>query len=266
LQEGYQVNIMDVRVLIIGDIMGRAGRNILKDKLQGIIDQNRVDLVIGNGENAAGGKSITPDITRELIAMGVDVITTGNHVWDNNEVLKVIDIEPRLLRPANYPEGVQGKGFYITECKGCRICVLNLQGRLFMDPIDCPFRTFDSIYQSISGEVSIIIVDFHAEATSEKRAFGWYADGRASAVIGSHTHVQTADEEILPGGTAYITDMGMTGSFDSVIGMNKEFAIQRFLTFTRKKFEVSSKNAKINGVIIDFLKNGRSELIKRVLV
>ncbi len=253
-----------IKILAVGDIVGRPGRQVLKDKLQGIIDTHRIGLVIVNGENSAGGKSITPDIAREFFSGGVDVITTGNHIWDNSEALKVID-EPALLRPANYPAGLRGHGHHIIERKGFRVCVINLQGRLFMEPIDCPFKKFDAIYDEVKDRADIIVVDLHAEATSEKRAFGWYVDGRASVVFGTHTHVMTADEEVLPGGTGFITDLGMTGSFNSVIGINKENSMKRFLTFTRVKFEVAEGNNKINAAVFEVNKEGRTEGICRVI-
>ncbi|OHD65550.1 MAG: metallophosphoesterase [Spirochaetes bacterium RBG_13_51_14] len=253
-----------LNILAIGDVVGRPGRLILKDKLQGLIDTHRADIVIVNGENAAGGRSITPDIVQEFLSIGVDVITSGNHIWDNNEVLKILDSESALLRPANYPAGVKGHGYHIIERKGFKICVINLQGRLFMEPIDCPFQKFNTLYDSLKDSVNIIIVDFHAEATSEKRAFGWHVDGRASAVFGTHTHVMTADEDILPAGTGYITDIGMTGSFDSVIGINKENSVKRFLTFTRVRFEVAEGNCKVNAVVFDINNNGRTERITRI--
>ena len=252
-------------VIAVGDVVGRSGRQVLKNRLQGLIDIHRADMVIANGENAAGGKSITPDVVKELLEIGVDVITTGNHVWDNREVLKVIDAEPALLRPANYPPGVKGHGYCIIDRKGFSVCVINLQGRLFMDPIDCPFRAFDHIHQEVSERADLIIVDFHAEATSEKKAMGWYCDGRASAVFGTHTHVQTADERILPGGTAYITDIGMTGSFNSIIGVEKECSLNRFLTFTRVKFEAAEGDDGINGALFEFNRTGRAERIARIL-
>ena len=253
-----------LKVLAVGDIVGRPGRETLKSRLQGIVDVHRIDLVIVNGENAAGGKSITPEIVHELFSIGVDVITTGNHVWDNKEVFKIINAEPALLRPANYPTGVMGHGYHILERRGFSICVMNLQGRLFMEPIDCPFQKFDAMYGVVKDTAQIIIIDFHAEATSEKRAMGWYVDGRASAIFGTHTHVQTSDEDILPGGTGYITDLGMTGSFNSVIGVNKENSVKRFLTFTRVKFEVAEGNCKINAAIFDINKNGKTESILRI--
>jgi metallophosphoesterase (TIGR00282 family) len=255
-----------LKILAIGDVVGRPGRQVLKDKLQGIIDTHRIDMIIVNGENAAGGKSITPDIAQEFFSVGIDVITTGNHVWDNSEVLKILDSEPALLRPANYPAGVKGHGYHIVERKGFRICVINLQGRLFMEPIDCPFQKFDILYPIVKEKADIIIVDFHAEATSEKRAFGWHVDGRASAVFGTHTHVMTADEEILPKGTGFITDIGMTGSFNSVIGVNKENSVRRFLTFTRVKFEVAEGNCKVNAAVFEFNKEGKTESVVRIIV
>lgn len=253
-----------LRILAVGDVVGRPGRDLLKSRIQGIIDTHGVDFVIVNGENSAGGKSITPDIVREFLSIGVDVITTGNHVWDNSEVLKILDVEPALLRPANYPSGVKGHGYHIVDKKGFRVCVMNLQGRLFMEPIDCPFQKFDALYASVKDKSDMIIIDFHAEATSEKQALGWHVDGRASALFGTHTHVQTADERVLPGGTGYITDLGMTGSFDSVIGVNKDNSVRRFLTFTRVKFEVAEKNCRINGIIMDITKDGKTERMERI--
>jgi 2',3'-cyclic-nucleotide 2'-phosphodiesterase len=254
-----------LKILAVGDIVGRPGRQVLKDKLQGIVDTHRIDLIIVNGENAAGGKSITPDIVQEFFSIGVDVITSGNHIWDNSEVLKIIDSTPALLRPANYPAGVRGHGHYILDRKGFRVCVINLQGRLFMEPIDCPFQKFDALYSEIKEKSDIIIIDFHAEATSEKRALGWHVDGRASVLFGTHTHVMTADEEILPRGTGFLTDLGMTGSFDSVIGVNKENAVKRFLSFTRVKFEVAEGNPKINAAVFEVNKEGKTENIVRII-
>ncbi len=254
----------NIIILAVGDIVGSPGRDILKTRLQGIVDIHHVDLVIVNGENAAGGRSLTPDVYREIISAGAHVITTGNHVWDNAEVLKIIDREPALLRPANYPPGVPGKGWAIFPVRGFRICVVNLMGRTSMEPIDCPFRMFDSIYKEVKDDCDGIIVDFHAETTSEKRAFGWYLDGRASAVFGTHTHVQTADEEILPGGTGYITDAGMTGAFDSVIGMDKEQSIRKFLYRTRTRFEVASGNPRINAILFTLDNGGKTVAVQRI--
>jgi metallophosphoesterase (TIGR00282 family) len=254
-----------INILAVGDIVGRPGRTILKSQINGLRDVHRVDLVIVNGENAAGGKSITPEITSDLLHSGIDVITSGNHIWDNKDVFEIIDVQPRLLRPANYPEGTRGKGYCNINYKGISIYVINLMGRTFMDPIDCPFRKFDEIYSEIENNADIIIVDFHAETTSEKRALGWYVDGRASLLFGTHTHVMTADEEILPSGTAYITDVGMTGPFDSVIGVEKQFAIEKFLYQTRARFCIATENPKMNAILCKINRNGRSESITRII-
>lgn len=254
-----------LNILCVGDVVGRAGRDILATRLTGLIDSFHLDFVVVNGENAAGGHSLTPDIFRDFRHLDVDVVTTGNHVWDNNDVLKIID-DDRLLRPANYPPGSPGKGFCNINKKGVIITVINLMGRTLMNPVDCPFRAFDEIYRQCENS-NIIIVDFHAEATSEKRAMGWYTDGRASAIFGTHTHVQTADEEILPGGTGYLTDAGMTGAFDSVIGNEKEPAISRFLYQGKVRAEPASGNPKINGVIFSINSStGKTEAIRRLII
>ncbi|HOO71182.1 MAG TPA: TIGR00282 family metallophosphoesterase [Spirochaetota bacterium] len=253
-----------MKILAIGDIVGRTGRNVLQSRIQGLIDQYRIELVIANGENAAGGRSITQSIARDFYSCGVNVITSGNHIWDNKDIYGFINDEVALLRPANYPQGVPGKGYFLSTFKGVSVCVINLLGRVHMEPVDCPFRTFDAIYEIIKDRSDIIVVDFHGEATSEKRAFGWYVDGRASVVFGTHTHVQTADEEILPGGTGFITDIGMTGSFDSVIGMEKRQSIEKFLTQIRPRYEVATGNPGINAVIFDVDKNGKTHAIMRI--
>lgn len=255
----------EVKIFAIGDIVGKAGRNILASRLQGIVEKERIDLVIANGENSAGGMSMTKEVTKDLFSLGIHVMTSGNHVWNNSDILQIIDTEKYLLRPANYPDEVQGKGYCMYNLKGNNICVINLMGRVMMNPLDCPFRKFDAIYEKVKGEASVIIVDFHAEATSEKQAFGWYVDGRASAVFGTHTHVQTADNRILPGGTGYITDIGMTGSFDSVIGMKKERSLRFFLTQTKAKFEPAEGDPGINGVIIRVDSSGKCTEIRRVM-
>jgi metallophosphoesterase (TIGR00282 family) len=255
-----------INILAIGDIVGRPGRDLVRDRLPEIVDHYRIDVVIANGENAAGGMSITPETAQEILSWGADVITTGNHVWNSKEISLFIGQEPRLLRPANYPEGVPGKGYFILTAAGFRVCVINLMGRLLMNPIDCPFRKFDALHGALKGEADVFVVDFHAEATSEKQAFGWYADGRATAVYGTHTHVQTADERILPGGTGYISDIGMTGSFNSVIGMDKKKSIERFLTFTKLKYDVASGSNKLNGVVITAGKGGKTRSMTRIVV
>ena len=253
-----------LNILTIGDIMGRPGRTVLANKLQGLIDRYRVDVVIANGENAAGGRSITPPIVKDFLSMGIDVITSGNHIWDNKDVYSIIDEQPALLRPANYPDGVRGKGYTVLSRKGFTLCVINLMGRVHMEPLNCPFRTFDDIYDKIRDSVDIILVDLHAEATSEKQAFGWYVDGRASAVFGTHTHVQTADETILDKGTGYISDLGMTGAFKSVIGMEIKGSIDKFLTQVRTRYTVASENPGINAVLFTIDKSGVTLNIERV--
>lgn len=252
-----------LNILCVGDVVGRAGREVLASRLRGLIDASRIDMVVVNGENAAGGHSVTTEIFRDFLALDIDVVTTGNHVWDNADIFNIID-EDRLLRPANFPPGTRGKGFCHVFKKGIKVTVINLMGRTMMAPIDCPFRAFDYIYEKQCADSQIVLVDFHAEATSEKRAFGWYVDGRASAVYGTHTHVQTADEEILPKGTGYLTDAGMTGAFDSVIGNDKEAAIYRFLYQGKIKFETASGNPKINGVIFTVSVSGVTESIRRI--
>ncbi len=236
----------------------------MRNRLQGIMEQNRVDFVIANGENAAGGSGVTPAVFRELISTGINVVTTGNHIWSNKDIHEIIESEKALLRPANYPAGVRGYGYNIFTVKGISICVINLMGRVNVLSIDCPFRKFDEIYREVQNKADIVIVDFHAEATSEKRAMGWYLDGRASLVFGTHTHVQTADEEILPGGTGYITDLGMTGPFDSVIGMDKTESIERFLTQIKPRFKVATGQSRINGIIADISRDGMTINIQRI--
>ncbi len=228
------------RILFIGDIMGRIGRRAMTAWIRGEEAVDRYDLIVANGENSAGGFGITERVAQELFETGIDVISGGNHTFDKREVLGYLNNEPRLLRPANYPPGVPGKGVWTgTAGNGARVAVINLQGRVFMRGVDDPFRTVDTILEELEGKTDIILVDFHAEATSEKVAFGWHLDGRVSGVIGTHTHVQTADERILPGGTAYLTDVGMTGPLDSVIGVRKEDALNRFKLGILNRFQVA---------------------------
>ncbi len=246
---GFEVS---VKVLFIGDITGEAGREVLSNLLPKVVDRYKIDFTVANGENAAAGFGITPKIAEEFFRLGIHVITTGNHVWDKKEVLGYLSNEQRLLRPANYPEGVEGFGKVVLDIDiGYRVGVLHLMGRVFMTPIDCPFRCAKREIEELKRETNVIIVDFHAEATSEKIAMGWFLDGEVSAVIGTHTHVQTADERILPQGTAYITDVGMTGPIDSVIGINKESIIDKFLTQTPRRFETAKGPALLSYVIID---------------
>lgn len=239
------------KILMIGDIVGRPGRRIIREKLSHIKNKYEVDFVIANGENAAGGNGITEKIAQELFISGIDFLTMGNHIWDNKDIFNFIETENRMIRPANYPATAPGKGYQIVETdNGLKIGILNISGRTFMPPLDCPFRTADTIIEEISSVANIIIVDFHAEATSEKVAMGWYLDGRVTLVAGTHTHVQTADERILPNGTAYITDIGMTGPINSVLGIDKERVINKFITQMPVRFEVAKGPAELNGIIV----------------
>jgi len=256
---------MPVNIIFIGDIVGNPGRHALSQELHRLVDRYRADLVVANGENAAGGFGLTEEVSREIFSAGVDVITGGNHIWDKREACSFLDVEDRIVRPANYPEGVPGQGsVVVTTPGGKKIGILNLEGRVFMNNLECPFRIADRLVEGLRSETSIIFVDIHAEATSEKIALGWYLDGRVSAVVGTHTHVQTADERVLPAGTAVITDAGMTGSFDSVIGMRKESVIQRFLTQLPVKFEVAKRDVRIQGVVVTVDEDtGRAAAIER---
>lgn len=243
-----------LNVLMIGDIVGRPGRNAVKQYLQA--NHQQYDFIIANGENAAGGKGITPEIVYDLFNAAVDFITMGNHVWDKKEIMPFLEHEPNIIRPANYPPGSPGRGSTVLKINNeLKIGIINLSGRVFLPALDCPFRTANAIIKEMRQETPIIIVDFHAEATSEKVAFGWYLDGRVSAVIGTHTHIQTADERILPQGTAYISDVGMTGPRNSVLGMGKEVIIQRFLTQLPARFEVASGEVLFNAVSLKIDKN-----------
>jgi 2',3'-cyclic-nucleotide 2'-phosphodiesterase len=240
---------------------------VLTGNLPGLRRAHRVDVVIANGENAAGGVGITPDVANELFAAGVNVLTGGNHSWRNREAYEFLDAEPRILRPANYPPGVPGRGAaVITVGSGLRLGVLNLQGRVFMDSLDDPFRAGLELAATLRADVPVVIVDMHAEATSETFALGWHLDGHVSAVLGTHTHVQTSDERILPQGTAYITDVGMTGPRDGVIGMAREIIIERFLTQLPSRFEVASGRAQLNAVVVDVGDDGRATTIERIVI
>ncbi len=250
-----------INIFFIGDIVGRPGRNTVAKLLKKIISIEKIDFVIANAENSAGGKGITPKVMEELLFSGIDVLTSGNHIWKRNEYKEVINDE-RLLRPANYPDIAPGKGYNIYEANNTKIAVINLQGRVFMDPIDCPFYVVDEILKVLKS-VKVIIVDIHAEATSEKLALAWYLDGKVSAVIGTHTHIQTADAKILPEGTAYITDAGMTGSMSGVLGVEKEEIIKKFLSCMPFKFKVAKGEECLQGVLIKVdEKTGKSREIK----
>ena len=259
---------MPVKLLFIGDVIGKPGREALSRELHRIVDRHMVDLVIANGENAAGGFGLTEETAQDLFKCGVQMITSGNHIWDKKDALDYIKREERIVRPANYPEGTPGKGTTIVKTPGgTKVGILNLEGRVFMNNLDCPFRCADREVAKLKEETQIIFVDFHAEATSEKAALGWYLDGRVSAVIGTHTHVQTADERILTAGTAYMTDAGMTGAFDSVIGVKKEEAILKFVSQRPSKFEVAKKDIRINAVVIEVdEKTGLALNIERINV
>lgn len=256
-----------MRVLFIGDIVGKTGRMAIKSLLPLILNKYKVDLVLANGENAAGGFGITEKVATELFGFGIQVITSGNHIWDKKESIPYIGREDRIVRPANYPPGVPGIGSTIIKIREKKIGIINLSGRVFMSNIDCPFRVGIVEIERIRKETNIILIDFHAEATSEKIAFAYYVDGKVSAVIGTHTHVQTADEKILPGGTAYITDVGMTGPSDSVIGIDKEQIIERFLLQMPKKFETAKGNGIFSAVVIEIAEDsGKATAIQRLMI
>jgi len=241
-----------MRILFVGDVVGSPGRQIVQDRLADVVSQRQVDLVIANGENAASGFGITPRLADELLGMGIDVLTGGNHSWDRKEIHEYMPHQPRLLRPGNFPEGTPGSGTFTGNTKnGVKYAVLNLQGRVFLAPIDDPFRKADAELAKLPADVDIILVDLHAETTSEKIAMGWYLDGRVTAVVGTHTHVTTADERVLPQGTAYITDVGMTGPHGGVIGMDREAIIKRFLDGLPARFEVASGDVQMNCVLIE---------------
>jgi metallophosphoesterase (TIGR00282 family) len=240
-----------VKILLIGDVVGKGGRRAIADLLPTLMGEG-VDFIIANGENASGGLGITPPHAEQLLDMGVNCITSGNHIWRKKEVIPFIEGEPRLLRPANYPPGAPGRGSGIyTIANETKVGVLNLEGQIFMRALESPFKTAEEQVSTLRRETQVIIVDFHAEATSEKMALGWFLDGEVSAVLGTHTHVQTADERVLPGGTAYITDVGMTGPSDSVIGIKKEIALERFLTMLPNKFEPATGKVELQGAIVE---------------
>jgi len=241
-----------MRILFIGDIVGSPGREIVRERLADLVAQKRIDLVIANGENSASGFGITPKIVEELLKCGVEVISGGNHSWDRREIMEFMPYEPRLLRPANFPEGSPGKGIYVGTAKsGVKYAVINLQGRVFLPAIDDPFRKADELLAGLFADVAFVLVDMHAETTSEKIAIGWYLDGRATAVVGTHTHVATADERVLPNGTAYITDVGMTGPHAGVIGMDRTGIIKKFLDALPNRFEVAQGDVQMNAVLIE---------------
>jgi len=255
-----------MRILFIGDIIGQPGRQMVARHLKSLVAEHGAEMVLANAENAAGGFGITPSIGEELFALGIDLLTSGNHVWDKKEAEGYLAKESRLLRPANYPEEAPGTGVHILQKDGRMLGVLNIQGRAFLPSIDCPFKTADREIAQLRQVTDTILVDLHAEATAEKQAFAWYLDGRVSAVVGTHTHVQTADERILPGWTAYITDVGMTGPRNSVIGIRPEEAIRKFITQMPRKFTLAPGPAQLCAVVVDVGDDGRARSIQRLQV
>lgn len=260
-----------IRLLFVGDIMGSAGRRAVLTQLESVVDRERVDFVVANVENVAGGFGVTAKVLAELEVLPIQVWTTGNHVWDKKEGIPLLDAHPTLLRPANYPAGNPGRGWCVEEtASGIPVAVINLQGQAMMPPIDNPFRRADEVLEEIRSahpEVRVILVDMHAEATSEKQAIGWYLDGRVTAVLGTHTHVPTADERLLPQGTALQTDVGMTGPYDSIIGMRPEKVLERFLYNTPRPFEPANKNIQLRGALVDADEHtGKALAIRRLRV
>ena len=255
-----------MNILFIGDIVGEPGRRAIEELLPGIKKANDVEFVIGNAENVAGGSGVTPSLADELFNHGLDVITSGDHIWKRKEIIDRIESDMRILRPANYPSGAPGSGSTVIKSEsGTDVGVINLMGRVFMQPLECPFKVVQEEINKIKNRARVIIVDMHAEATSEKIALGWYLDGQVSAVIGTHTHVQTADEKILPNGTAFLSDAGMTGPYDGVIGRKKEQILVRFLTQMPMKFEMAEGDIQLHGVVIDVDdKTGKANSIKRI--
>ena len=258
-----------MRILILGDVVGRPGRSAVRDLVPGLVKTEAIDLVVANVENAAGGMGVDIKSAEEMLSAGVHVLTSGNHIWKKKEIYPYLENKSRLLRPANYPNGAPGRGWIEwSGQRGLRALVVNVQGRVFMpNHVDDPFRCVDGILKEHGGYSRVVIVDMHAEATSEKVAMGWFLDGRASIVYGTHTHVQTADERLLPGGTAYITDLGMCGPWDSVIGIEKENVIEGFLTQLPRKFEVAKENVVLQGIIVDVdEETGRARDIRRLRI
>lgn len=255
-----------MRILFVGDIVASAGRRILRIGLRRLKRELEPHLVVVNAENAAGGAGITPEIADAIFALGVDAITTGNHVWDRREIVPYIERNPRLLRPANFRQPSHGSGSCLVAARnGARVAIVNLIGRVFLPEVDDPFRAADALLETLRRETKLVLFDFHAEATSEKVAFGWYLDGRATAVVGTHTHVPTADARVLPEGTAYVTDVGMTGPYDSVIGVEKEAVLLRFLEDRPARFRPARGDARLAAVLIEAdPETGRSTSIRRI--
>ncbi len=260
---------MDVTLLVLGDVVGRPGRDALRRRLKDLRRERRVDLCVVNGENAAGGAGITPDTAEDLLAAGADVITTGDHAWEKKEIVPYLGRQTRLLRPANFPDAAAGRGFTVAEtADGIRVAVCSLLGRVFLNqPVDSPFAAVDRFLRDVEGQARITVIDLHAEATSEKIALGWHVDGRATLVAGTHTHVPTADETVLPKGTAYITDLGMTGPYASVLGRRADRVLHRFLTGMPAVYDVAEGDVRICGVlVVADDKTGKAKSIERVCV
>ena len=257
-----------MKVIIIGDVVGKPGRKALSASLKRLKEQHEAEFVVANVENAAEGAGVVPSVGDEILGAGVDVMTSGNHIYDKKDVIKYIENQPRLLRPANYASDTPGRGMWLGSTEsGTPVAVINVQGRIFMPPTDCPFRTADRLVAEIGNRASVIIVDHHAEATSEKQAMGRYLDGRVSVVVGTHTHVQTADEQVLPRGTAYITDLGMTGPYDSIIGVESQLVITRFLRGMPTRFETATGDARLCGVVVEIEeREGKAISIQRLQV
>jgi len=255
-----------MKILFIGDIVGRPGRDAIRVLLPGLKDKHSLDLAIANAENAAGGSGVTPAIADELFGYGLDALTSGDHIWKKKEVLELFDRKLPVLRPANYPAGSPGSGHCIVKTsKAASVGIINLEGRVFMSNLDCPFKRAKELIEELKKKTKVIIVDIHAEATSEKVALGWFLDGLVTAVVGTHTHIQTADEKILPRGTAYITDVGMCGPYHSVIGRKIEQILVRFLTQMPTRFEMASEDVQLHGVILDIdEKTGKAKGIERI--
>jgi metallophosphoesterase (TIGR00282 family) len=260
---------MDVNVLVLGDVVGRPGRDALKRHLKTVRRDRKVDFVVANGENAAGGAGITPETADDLFAAGVDVITTGDHAWDKKEIVPYIERQTKLLRPFNFPEEAAGRGWVVAEsASGVKVAVCSLLGRVFLNqPVDNPFAAADRFLKAVEGQARVTVIDLHAEATSEKVALGWHVDGRASLVVGTHTHIPTADEHVYPNGTAYITDLGMTGPYQSVLGRRHDRVLQRFVTGMPSVYDVAEGDVRICGVlaVVDD-KTGCAKHIERVCI
>jgi len=257
-----------LKLLFVGDVMGKPGRRVLRTLLPRLVDRHQADYVVVNVENSAGGYGVNPEVLAELADLPIDCYTTGNHVWDKKEGVEILDREPRLLRPANYPDGNPGKGLHLGEtAAGIPVATINLEGRVFMNSLESPFRVADRLLAGLAGKAKVVLVDFHADATSEKQALGFYLDGRVSAVLGTHTHVPTADDRILPQGTAFLTDVGMTGPYESIIGMRVDKVLKRFLLQTPSSFEVAKRDVRLAAAVIDVDEStGKARAIERLLV